>query len=86
MNVKITYDRQSISVPCSRVKSYSRTLRMYDIPEDSYQDMDALLPDSFSVLGKAVSVCKREGVQIEIEDDNTPENNQHLKPCLFQKV
>lgn len=67
MIVKITFDGQTISVPCTQVRPYRHTVHLWDIPETSYPDIDALMPGSFSIFGNSVLISNREDVVIKIE-------------------
>lgn len=66
MIAKITFDGQTISVPCTQIRPYRHTVRLWGVPEISYPDIDALL-SHFSLFGNSVLISNREDVVIKIE-------------------
>lgn len=66
MIAKIIFDGQTISVPCTQVRPYRHIVRLWNVPEKSYPDIDALL-SHFSLFGNSVLIKNREDIVIKIE-------------------
>lgn len=66
MIAKITYNGQTIYVPCTQVRPYKRIVRLWNVPETSYPDIDALL-SHFSLFGNSILIKNREDAVIKIE-------------------
>lgn len=66
MVAKITFAGQTISVPCTQVRPYRHIVRLWDVPETSHPDIDALL-SHFSLFGNSVLIKNREDIVIKIE-------------------
>lgn len=66
MIAKIFFNGQTISVPCTLVRPYKHIVRLWNVPETSYPDIDALL-SHFSLFGNSVIISNREDVIIKIE-------------------
>lgn len=66
MIAKITFDGQTISVPCTQVRPYRHIVRLWNVPEASYPNIDALL-SHFSLFGNSVLISNREDIVIKIE-------------------
>lgn len=66
MIAKITFDGQTISVPCTQVRPYRHIVRLWNVPETSYPNIDALL-SHFSLFGNSVLISNREDIVIKIE-------------------
>lgn len=67
MIAKITFQGQSISVPCAQVRPYKHTVRLWNVPETSFPDIDALLPH-FSIFGNSILISNRDDIRIEINE------------------
>lgn len=66
MIAKITFNGQTISVPCTQVRPYKHIVRLWNVPETSYPDIDALL-SHFSLFGNSILIKNREDAVIKIE-------------------
>lgn len=66
MIAKITYNGQTIYVPCTQVRPYKHIVRLWNVPETSYPDIDALL-SHFSLFGNSILIKNREDAVIKIE-------------------
>lgn len=66
MIAKITFYGQTISVPCTQVRPYKHIVRLWNVPETSYPDIDALL-SHFSLFGNSVLISNQEDVVIRIQ-------------------
>lgn len=69
LRFKIIYNGDTVSIPCSGVHIYGPTTRLFDVPEESYHDLDAILPDSFNLLAGSVMISQREHVAFQVEED-----------------
>lgn len=66
MIAKITFDSQTIFVPCTQVRPYKHIVRLWNVPETSYPDIDALL-SPFTLLGNSVLISNREDIVIKVK-------------------
>lgn len=66
MIAKITFNGQTISVPCTQVRPYKHIVRLWNVPETSYPDIDALL-SHFTLLGNSVLISNREDIVINLK-------------------
>ncbi len=66
MIAKITFDSQTIFVPCTQVRPYKHIVRLCNVPETSYPDIDALL-SHFTLLGNSVLISNREDIVIKVK-------------------
>ena len=66
MIAKITFDSQTIFIPCTQVRPYKHIVRLWNVPETSYPDIDALL-SHFTLLGNSVLISNREDIVIKVK-------------------
>ncbi len=66
MIAKIIFDKQSIYVPCTQVRPYRHIIRLWNVPETSYPDIDTLL-SHFSLFGNSILIRNKEDMVIKIE-------------------
>lgn len=66
MIAKITYNGHTIYVPCTQARPYKHIVRLWNVPETIYPDIDALL-SHFSLFGNSILIENREDAVIKIE-------------------